>query len=371
MKKSSKRTKRNRFNLNAKQLCEYDDICTMTVVDTMLGFTTHKMNTRFRPTRKNTNELKSIFEEFKENKNYELCFKQLIQLNWFQLNLINKSNQYKTNLEKHMRHFLNLLNPDSGITIRECNRYSSEKQKGGMIVATRKWYQGEKITMLVGCIAEMNKNEEKSILKPGLNDFSVMYSTRKQCSQLWLGPAAYINHDCKANCKFLSTGPSSACVQVLNDIDINEEITCFYDENFFGENNSLCECCTCERVCKGAYKSRESLTLKKNNLSSSTSSLLSSSCTSTSNNSYKLRETNFRINKRKLLEAKDPNEPKTKKLRETLFNKKTKFDVYEFSDKNSSTVSPFKHTRHLRSKTNQIDMHSTSSALVKTKRKTK
>jgi len=198
----------NKKNLNepltARQLCEYDDLATMISIDSNLGFQTHKMNTRFRPVCRHMSAWSNAIKNFTQTKDYEKCYTDLVTNNeWFNTTTygnkkaIAQSNEFKLHLFK----FLHFFNPDSGITIKECSRYSNEKQKGGKIVATKKWFKDQKIEKLIGCVAELSKKEELSILKPGLNDFSVMYSCRKQCSQLWLGPGAYINHDCRANCK--------------------------------------------------------------------------------------------------------------------------------------------------------------------------
>ena len=230
----------NYSQINAEKLCKFDDLGTTICIDTVLGFRTHKMLNQeiFIPENVQKQWLVSI-AKFKIYRDNDRFFNEIVADNWVKRNFTSifaTTEQFRT----HLYTYLNLLNPESGIKIIECSNYS---KKGGKVVSTKDWEKNETIEKLMGTIAVMSNEEVDSILITDINDFSVMKSERTGKSLLWLGPAAYINHDCNPNVEFVATA-LSAKIKVLRKINKDEEILVNYGNSYFDDNNSTCECLT-------------------------------------------------------------------------------------------------------------------------------
>ncbi|KAJ2963862.1 hypothetical protein NQZ79_g1122 [Umbelopsis isabellina] len=212
-------------------LSKYDDLFTDIFLDDLfLWFTTVKMNNDHRRPRIPSGKVLDIIQRnvlIKGKLNDAV--NEFLSMDYFKGYLANKTPKQQQEFVQHMKRYLSMYLPNAGYEISETKRYSTLKRAEACVIATKDWFVGDELRLCTGAIACLNAKEDAE-LKQGQRDFSVMYSTRKGCSCLFLGPARF-----------------------FNNVACGEELTTYYGKHYFGENNCECRCVTCERLGQGAF----------------------------------------------------------------------------------------------------------------------
>lgn len=235
-------------------LSKYDDLFTDIFLDALfLWFNTLKMNTDHRRPRIPANKVLDIIQRNVLQKGkLNDAVNEFLAMEYFKSYLANKTPRQHLEFVQHMKRYLSMYLPNAGYEISETKRYSTTKRTEACVIATKDWMVGDELRLCTGAIASLNAKDDAE-LKLGDRDFSVMYSTRKGCSCLFLGPARFFNHDCESNCKFIASGQNGITFKLIKDVKCGEELTTFYGMHYFGENNCECRCVTCERNGQGAF----------------------------------------------------------------------------------------------------------------------
>ncbi|KAF3938327.1 hypothetical protein ABW19_dt0209434 [Dactylella cylindrospora] len=153
---------------------------------------------------------------------------------------------------KHLRRYVEIYHPDSAFEVHTTNRYTLKTHEAS-IVARAPIQKGDVIKNLSGVMVTMTKEEEDEFNEASNRDFSIIQSSRKTGAQIFLGPARFVNHDCSPNTKFTSVTKSTVMFTALRDIQPGEEITVYYSDHYFGQDNEECLCQSCEGGIRGGW----------------------------------------------------------------------------------------------------------------------
>ncbi|KAL9107433.1 MAG: hypothetical protein Q9187_008426, partial [Circinaria calcarea] len=234
--------------LTLSQLASYDDILTDALVDHVYFWTTIRKNrSKYFLTRGFSEDdvTRILLYEVvvgKDAQKAETSLLKLPGLRKFMDRL--KTDREKEDFRRHMRKYINIWLPDCPFEVSTTNRYTIVTHEAAT-TARRFIKKGETIKYLCGNLVAMTSEEEKD-LDLTRRDFSIVMSSRKKTPSLFLGPARFANHDCDANARLVTRGSEGMQVVAITDINIDDEITVTYGEDYFGIENCECLCKTCE-----------------------------------------------------------------------------------------------------------------------------
>ncbi|MCJ1248055.1 Histone-lysine N-methyltransferase set9 [Trapelia coarctata] len=245
---STKDTMAKKDRLTLSQLASYDDILTDALVDHVYFWTTIRKNrSKYQLTRGISEDdvCHILLHEVIVSKDVQCAEYHLLRLPGLRKFVERlKTEREKEDFKRHMRKYISIWLPDCPWEVSTTNRYTIVTQEAAA-TARRFIKKGETIKYLCGNLVAMTSEEEKD-LDLTRRDFSIVMSSRKKTPSLFLGPARFANHDCNANARLVTTGSEGMQVVAMRNIDVDEEITVTYGEDYFGIGNCECLCRTCE-----------------------------------------------------------------------------------------------------------------------------
>lgn len=128
----------------------------------------------------------------------------------------------------HLRKYLNIYLPDCPFEVSNTDRFGPKGQ-GAAIIAREFVKKGQDIKYLQGIKARVDTNEQEAMKHSG-QDFSLLKLDIGTYTMV--GPASLVNHSREFNARLSRRGLS---IQVIaeEDIEIGQEITIYYGEEYF------------------------------------------------------------------------------------------------------------------------------------------
>ncbi|PNS15230.1 Histone-lysine N-methyltransferase set9 [Sphaceloma murrayae] len=234
--------------LTLSQLVDYDDRLTDALVDRVYYWTTiRKLRPGFHASRgvREEDVCRILQDHIVLRKDPGTAVQKLLELSAIKkYHSSLKTKDEKEHFQRHLSKYARIYMPDCPFEVCTTNRYTVTTHEAS-VVARKDIKKGDVIKYLTGIQVAMTKKEEQELdLKN--RDFSIVMSSRKKTPSLFLGPARFANHDCNANARLSTTGAHGMQIVSVRNIEIGEEITVTYGEDYFGEDNCECLCSTCE-----------------------------------------------------------------------------------------------------------------------------
>ncbi|KAK9239585.1 hypothetical protein V1525DRAFT_397848 [Lipomyces kononenkoae] len=254
-------------------LSTFDDYLTVILVDALYFWTpVHKVHPGSRPPRGPSPAiLTDLLRAHAHDSSQTAVLSAFLALPSIKSYLggLSQKPRLRHEFEAHARRYLAMYAATVPFELGTTERYRAVSRRSEACVLARKPIPaGTTIQHLSGKMVALSPQDRTDLKR----DFSIIYSHRLGESCLMLGPCRFVNHDCNPNARFMAQGSHGVvAVVAIRKIEVQEEITVSYADNYFGKKNRECMCATCERKGKGFFAPSRPVLSKPISLSRSAS----------------------------------------------------------------------------------------------------